>query len=64
MVLKAKSRYILSDTIKAAKAEDFCMMPADIGISYVNTADPMKGGKGHTIRVCMKQWIPVIDQRE
>ena len=39
-------------------------VPATVGIFYVNRADPMKGGTGHTIRVCRKLGVPVAFQDE
>lgn len=62
--LKAKARYILRDTIKVTGAIGSSLMPATVGIFYVNADDPMKGGTGHTIRVCKKLSIPVIMQDE
>jgi len=35
---------------------------ADFGIFYTNPTDPMKGGTGHTIRVCQKLGVPVAFQ--
>jgi len=63
-MLKSKSRYILRDTIKVIGATEAGLAPAIIGIFYENTENPMKGGTGHTIRVCKQQGIPVILKKE
>ena len=39
-------------------------VPARFGLFYVNAADPMKGGTGHTIRVCRRQGVPVAFQED
>ncbi len=62
--LKIKSQYILRDTIKVTGALDISLLPATVGIFYINTQDPMKGGTGHTMRVCRKLKVPVITQDE
>ena len=63
-ILHSKSRYILRDTIKVIGATESGLEPATIGIFYGNTENPMKGGTGHTIRVCKQQGIPVILKKE
>jgi len=62
--LKAKARYILRDTIKVIGAPESSLPPATIGIFYVNRDNPMKGGTGHTIRVCRQQGVPLAFQGE
>ncbi len=62
--VRAKARYILRDTIKVIGADQTPLEPATVGIFYVNSVDPMKGGTGHTIRVCQKQGVPVVFQDE
>ncbi|MCX7044346.1 MAG: hypothetical protein NTX50_02525 [Candidatus Sumerlaeota bacterium] len=62
--LKSKSWYILRDTIKVIGAENTRLQPATIAIFYANPTDPMKGGTGHTIRVCRDHGVPVILQDE
>ena len=62
--LKAKSCYILRDTIKVIGAKQLSLDPASIGIFYVKAIDPMNGGTGHTIRVCQKKGVPVVFQDE
>ena len=62
--LRAKSLYLLRDTLKVVGSESASLETATIGIFYVNPADPMKGGTGHTIRVCRELGVPVAFQDE
>lgn len=62
--LRAKSRYLLRDTLKVVGSESAALETAAAGIFYINRADPMKGGTGHTIRVCRKHGVPVAYQDE
>jgi len=61
--LKAKARYLLRDTVKVTGSAELGLAPANFGLFYVNVADPMQGGTGHTIRVCRDQGIPVVFQQ-
>ena len=60
--LGASAAYLLRDTLKVTGAPDAGIVPANAGVFYVNPADPMKGGTGHTIRVCLQQNLPVFYQ--
>ncbi len=60
--LKAKADYLLRDTLKVSGADEVDLNQAVFGIFYVNSADPMKGGTGHTIRVCQTLGTPVAFQ--
>lgn len=60
--LKAKAQYILRDTVKVMGLPEKSLLPATFGIFYVNRDDPMKGGTGHTIRVCQQRNVPVAFQ--
>ncbi len=62
--LKSKAGYLIRDTLKVTGAEEAKLAPATVGIFYVNQYDPMKGGTGHTIRVCLGQGVPVAYQTE
>lgn len=62
--LRAKMDYILRDTLKVMGALDSKIFQAIAGIFYVNPDDPMKGGTGHTIRVCRDLGVPVAFQDE
>ena len=62
--LKAKASYLLRDTLKVTGADELELNKAVFGIFYVNPADPMKGGTGHTIRVCRTLDVPIAFQDE
>lgn len=55
-----KAAYIIRDTVKAIGAAD--ILPAGAGIFYDDPGNPMSGGTGHTMRVCLENNIPVFDQ--
>jgi hypothetical protein len=57
---RATAQLILRDTLKVTGTG---AMPAPVaGIFYVHSADPDRGGTGHTMRVCRAQGVPVISQ--
>ncbi len=58
----AKAAYLLRDTLKVIGAPEIGLSPATAGVFYVNEADPLAGGTGHTIRVCMERQVPVVFQ--
>jgi hypothetical protein len=60
--LGGKALYVLRDTLKVVGALRAGLAPATAGIFYVNEADPMAGGTGHTIRVCRERKVPVVVQ--
>jgi hypothetical protein len=60
--LRAKANYLIRDTTKVTGIPDAGYAPASFGIFYANLDDPMKGGTGHTIRVCQQQAVPVALQ--
>jgi hypothetical protein len=62
--LRARSRYIMRDTIKVIGAGEARLRPATAAIFFANPQDSMKGGTGHTIRVCRDQGVPVALQDE
>lgn len=55
-----KAAYIIRDTVKAIGTTD--IPQANFGIFYDDLNNPMQGGTGHTMDVCKKNGIPVIDQ--
>jgi hypothetical protein len=55
--------YLMRDTLKVTGCPDRDLASADLGIFYVNVDDPLSGGTGHTIRVCLQESVPVITQR-
>lgn len=57
--LGAKAKYLLRDTLKVLGDADNGLAPATIGFFYTKP-DPMAGGTGHTIRVCLQEQIPTV----
>ncbi|MBK9329707.1 MAG: hypothetical protein IPM95_10440 [Sphingobacteriales bacterium] len=55
-----KAAYIIRDTIKAIGTE--YIKPATFGIFYDDLGNPMNGGTGHTMSVCLQNNIPIITQ--
>ena len=55
-----KAAYIIRDTIKAIGTSE--IPPANFGIFYDDLSNPMQGGTGHTMDVCQKNGIPIINQ--
>jgi hypothetical protein len=62
--LHAKTLYILRDTLKVVGSNDPPLSPAKAGIFYADAENPMKGGTGHTMRVCSLHSVPVLTQKE
>lgn len=56
-----KAAYIIRDTIKAIGTND--IKPASFGIFYDDLDKPKEGGTGHTMNVCERNDIPIIDQK-
>jgi hypothetical protein len=56
-----KAAYIIRDTIKAIGTND--IKPATLGIFYDDLEKPKEGGTGHTMNVCERNDIPIIDQK-
>lgn len=54
--------YIIRDTIKVIGADD--VKPATFGIFYDDLDNPRTGGTGHTMNICEKNNVPIIDQKE
>lgn len=63
--LAAKAPYLIRDTMKVTGfstgfSTDF---PKPLcALFYADPADPMRGGTGHTIRVCQQENVPVVLQ--
>jgi hypothetical protein len=55
-----KAAYIIRDTVKAIGTAN--IPPANFGIFYDDLSNPMQGGTGHTMDVCQKNGIPIINQ--
>lgn len=60
----AKALYVRRDVIEITGSAKMKLKKADIGLFYVDPEDPMKGGTGHTLRLCEKHNVPVITQIE
>jgi len=60
--LGAKAVYLMRDALKVVGSEELGIHPATAALFYVNEADPLSGGTGHTIRVCLEQSVPVVVQ--
>jgi hypothetical protein len=60
--LGGKAACVLRDTLKVLGAPEAGLAPASIGFFYVNPVDPLSGGTGHTVRVCLGREIPVVFQ--
>ncbi|MBD0377652.1 MAG: hypothetical protein ICV51_18745, partial [Flavisolibacter sp.] len=56
-----KAAYIIRDTIKAIGTDE--MPPATFGIFHDDLNNPMTGGSGHTMNICLQNNIPIIDQK-
>lgn len=56
-----KAAYIIRDTIKAIGTGE--IKPATFGIFYDDLDKPKEGGTGHTMKVCIQNDIPIIDQQ-
>lgn len=55
-----KAAYILRDTLKVLGADN--LAPASAGLFYDDLDNPMEGGTGHTMRICLKNQVPVFNQ--
>jgi len=55
-----KAAYIIRDTVKVLGTQQ--IKPASFGIFYDDLSKPMDGGTGHTMRVCIENNIPQINQ--
>ena len=56
-----KAAYILRDTVKVLGTKD--VMPAACALFYDDPQAPRRGGTGHTMAVCERNAVPVLDQR-
>lgn len=56
-----KAAYIIRDTVKVIGTRTIA--PCSFGIFYDDLGSPMVGGTGHTMKICMQNNIPYIDQR-
>jgi len=56
-----KAAYILRDTAKVIGTGE--IKPASFGVFYDDLLDPMSGGTGHTMKVCVQNGVPLADQK-
>lgn len=56
-----KAAYIIRDTVKVIGTST--IKPASFGIFYDDLNNPQTGGTGHTMKICILNKIPLIDQR-
>lgn len=59
--MAAKAAYLMRDTMKVIGGAELADRPV-CGLFYIDPADPMAGGTGHTIRVCRQEGVPVAFQ--
>lgn len=55
--VKAKGDYLLRDTLKVLGSST--LQSANAALFFIDKADPMAGGTGHTIRVCQSLKLPI-----
>lgn len=55
-----KAAYLLRDTLKVLGTAQ--MLPATFALFYDDLSNPMQGGTGHTMQVCIQNHIPFITQ--
>ena len=55
-----KAAYIIRDTVKAIGTRT--IKPCTFGIFYDDLEEPLSGGTGHTMNICKKNNIPIINQ--
>ncbi len=60
--LAAMGGYLIRDTLKVTGDPETNLHPATAAIFYADPDDPLAGGTGHTIRVCLKQNVPFVLQ--
>lgn len=60
----AKGAYLMRDTLKVVGHPETGLSPATAALFYVNPDDPLSGGTGHTLRVCLEQHVPSITQAD
>ena len=61
--LGAKGDYLVRDAMKVIGVPGRFAKPI-CALFFVNLADPMEGGTGHTIRVCQQEGVPVVFQND
>jgi hypothetical protein len=57
-----KAAYLLRDALKVTGAAEAGLAPATVGIFHVCEDDPLAGGTGFTVRMCLQHRVPVVTQ--
>lgn len=60
--LTYKAAYILRDTLKVLGMPEIGIQPASFALFYDDSANPRKGGTGHTMNICDMNGVPYITQ--
>ncbi len=60
--LTVKAAYILRDTVKVCGTRSG-IAPATVAFFYDDLSNPMQGGTGHTMQVCIERGVPICDQQ-
>lgn len=59
----AKAQYLVRDALKVTGSAALRLPPATLALFYVDPAEPLGGGTGHTIRLCEQRGVPVFTQQ-
>ena len=57
-----KAPYLLRDTVKVIGCESLGLSKANFGIFYDDLNKPISGGTGLTMKVCLNNNVPIVDQ--
>jgi len=57
-----KAMYLFRNSLKVIGSNGLNLLPATLGIFYVNTEKPLSGETNHTIRMCEKNGVKVLNQ--
>ena len=60
----SKTRYLVRDALKVIGSPSLDLLPATLGLFFINEDDPSGGGTGHTIRLCQNHPVPVLTQQD
>jgi hypothetical protein len=59
--LSTKAAYLIRDTVKVVGTKE--IPAASFAIFYDDLTSPMQGGTGHTMEVCKRMGVEMVDQR-
>jgi hypothetical protein len=57
-----KAAYLFRDTMAIIGSKSIPLEPVSFAFFYIDPADPLGGGTGHTIKVCQENNIPYLTQ--